>query len=120
MALLEFLLAAALDPVQAALVLVVVLAYRGPWPIPAAAVAAALASETVMTLAPVDYVWGELLAPRLVSSLVQAALLYSIVRLLWPGRTRPQPGAEAKADRPSRLAPWHMRALVRRRFAKLR
>ena len=93
MAMLEFLLAASLDPVQAALVLAVVLAYRGPLPVLVAAVTAAVASETIMALAGTDYTWGEMLAPRLVSSLAQAAVLCWIVSLVWPGRagSAPQP-----------------------------
>jgi hypothetical protein len=115
MAMLEFLLAALLDPVQAALVLVLVLAYRGPMPILVAAVTAAVASETITALAASDYAWGEAMVPRLVSSLAQAAVLCWIVSLVWPGRAAPQ-----DATRPFRLAPWHMRAFVRRRLLRLR
>src|SRR5687768_825344 len=71
---LAFLIAACLDPVQAALVLALVIAYRGPLPIVAAGTAAALITETVMTLAAADYAWGELIAPRLVAALAQAAV----------------------------------------------
>src|SRR5262245_18498572 len=71
-----FLLAAFLDPVQAALVLAVLLLYRGPQPILVAAAAAAVASETVIMLAAADYMWGELIAPRLVASLMQAVLIW--------------------------------------------
>ncbi len=121
MATLEFLLAAVLDPVQAALVLVIVLAYRGPLPIPVAAVLAAVVTETIMVLAADDYTWGELLSPRLVSSLMQAAVLCWAVRRVWPGRAATaQQGAEPHSPRSSRLAPWHMRAFVRRRLARLR
>lgn len=120
MATLEFLLAAVLDPVQAALILVIVLAYRGPLPIPVAAVLAAVVTETIMVLAADDYTWGELLSPRLVSSLMQAVVLCWAVRLVWPGRATVRQGAEPHSPRSSRLAPWHMRAFVRRRLARLR
>jgi len=117
MAMLEFLPAALLDPVQAALVLAVVLVWRGPAPIPVAAVAVAVASESVMALAAADYTWGEMMVPRLVSSLVQAALLCRIVGLVRPG---PRGAPQQQAARSSRLAPWQMRALVRRRLNGLR
>jgi hypothetical protein len=116
MAMLEFLPAALLDPVQAALVLAVVLSWRGPAPIPVAAVAVAVASETVMALAAENYTWGEMMVPRLVSSMVQAALLCRIVGLVRPGPGAPQ----QQAARSSRLTPWQMRALVRRRLNGLR
>jgi hypothetical protein len=116
MAMLEFLLAALLDPVQAALVLVVVLAYRGPLPVLVAAATAAVASETIMALAAADYTWGEMTAPRLVSSVAQAAVLCWIVGLVWPSRV----AASENAASVSRLAPWHMRAFVRRRLMRLR
>jgi hypothetical protein len=118
MAMLEFLLAALLDPVQAALVLAVVLAYRGPLPVPVAAVAAAVASETIMAVAGADYTWGEMLAPRLASSLAQAAVLCWIVGLVWPARVGSAPRSSAAHS--SRPAPWHMRAFVRRRLVRLR
>ena len=51
MAMLDFLHAALLDPVQAALVLVVVLAYSGPLRLAVAAVAASVVSETIMAIA---------------------------------------------------------------------
>ena len=115
MVLLEFLLAALIDPVQAALVLAVVLAYRGPLPVLVAAVMAAVASETITALAVADYTWGDMMAPRQASSLVQAAVLYGVVGLIWPSRAggAPQPSA-------LRPAPWHMRAFVRRRLVRLR
>jgi hypothetical protein len=116
MAMLEFLPAALLDPVQAALVLAIVLAWRGPAPIPVAAVAVAVASETVMVLATADYTWGEMMVPRLVSSLVQAALLCWIVGLVRSSRGAPRPQTAGA----SRLTPWHMRALVRRCLNGLR
>jgi hypothetical protein len=116
MAMLEFLPAALLDPVQAALVPAVVLVWRGPAPVPVAAIAAAVASETVMALAAADYTWGEMMVPRLVSSMLQAALLCWIVGLVRPG-----PGApRQQAARSSRLTRWQMRALVRRRLTWLR
>ena len=112
MAMLEFLLAALLDPVQAALVLSVVLVWRGPVRVLVAAVGAAIASETITALAATDYVWGEMMVPRLVSSLAQAVVLWWVVRLVWPGRSAPHDPAVPS----SRLAAWHMRTLVRRRF----
>jgi hypothetical protein len=115
MAMLEFLPAALLDPIQAALVLAVVLVWRGPAPVPIAAVAAAVASETVMALAAADYTWGEMMVPRLVSSLVQAALLCWIVGLPGSGPGAPQ----QRAARSPRLTPWRMRASVRRRLSWL-
>ena len=109
---LAFLVAACLDPVQAALVLVVVLAYRGPQPVLVAGAAAALATETVMALAASGYVWGELIAPRLVAALLQAAALVVVVRLvrsaarghgaLGAGRLA-QGGASAALEAPRRL-----------------
>ena len=84
MATLEFLLAALLDPVQAALVLVAVLAYRGPLPVLVAAAAAVIASETIMGLAAADYTWGEAIAPRLASEDIhemRGMLLYR--RFVW-------------------------------------
>jgi hypothetical protein len=116
MAMLEFLFAALLDPVQAALVLVIVLAYRGPVPVPVAAVAAVVASETITALAAADYTWGEMIVPRLLSSLAQAALLCWLVGLIWSGRAAPQP----HTVRVSRAGSWHMRAFVRRRLMRLR
>jgi hypothetical protein len=128
MAMLEFLLAALLDPVQAALVLAVVLAYRGPLPVLVAGAAAAVASETIMALAGADYTWGEMLAPRLVSSLAQAAVLCWLAGLVWQGlvwQGLVWPGRVGSAPRPSdahssRPPPWHMRAFVRRRLVRLR
>jgi hypothetical protein len=75
MATLAFLLAAFLDPVQAALVLVVALAYRGPLPILVAGATAALVAETFMLLVFADYPWGQWIAPRLVAALWQAVIL---------------------------------------------
>jgi hypothetical protein len=135
---LAFLLAAFLDPIQAALVFAILLLYRGPQPILIAAAAAAAVSETVIMLAAVDYTWGELIAPRLVASLMQAVLLAWIVRLLRPSaagavaRSGAQRlagnvmnvvaalGSLAAASQAQRLAPWHMRAYVRRRLLRLR
>jgi hypothetical protein len=102
-------------------------------------VAAAAVAETVMVLAAVDYGWGELMAPRLVASVTQAALLGWLVRLArqlrmgsaaaGSGVVRPGAGrlpASAAAMFESiggpmrRLAPWHMRAYVRRHLERLR
>jgi hypothetical protein len=116
MVMLEFLLATLLDPAQAALVLAAILAYRGPRPVLVATVTAAVASETIMALAAADYTWGEMAAPRLVSSLAQAAVLCWIVGLVWPRRA----AALEQAARAPRLTPWHMRAFVRRRLVRLR
>jgi hypothetical protein len=130
---LAFLVAACLDPVQAALVLVVVLAYRGPQPVLVAGAAAALATETVMALAASGYVWGELFAPRLVAALLQAAALVVVVRIvrsaakgtgaaLGAGRLA-QGGAsaalEAPPPAPPPTAPWHMRSYAARRISGL-
>jgi hypothetical protein len=82
MATLAFLLAAFLDPVQAGIVLAVVLVHRGPLPVIVAGVAAAAVSETVMALAADGYTWGELIAPRMVASLLQATALWWVVRLV--------------------------------------
>lgn len=137
MATLAFLFAAFADPVQAALVLAIVLAYRGPQPVAVAGATAAAVSETVVVLAADGYTWGELIAPRLVASLMQAALLVWIVRLVRHARpvtdTAGNAGRFADATRAAfggsasvavsiaqRLAPWHMRAYVRRRVARLR
>jgi hypothetical protein len=92
---LEFLVAACLDPVQAALVLALVVAYRGPLPIVAAGGAGALITESVMALAAPGYVWGELLAPRLVAALLQAAVAVLAVWLVRTaaGRATAAPGA---------------------------
>src|SRR5262245_17959249 len=119
MVILAFLLAAFLDPVQAALVLAVLLVYRAAPLILAPAAAAGAASETVIMLATSDYMWGELIVPRLAASLMQAVLIWWMIRLvgqLWSG-------AEAGAQRlggsvmaalgsltastaAQRLAPW--------------
>lgn len=136
MATLAFLLATLLDPVQAALVLAVVLAYRGPQPILVAAAAAAAVSETVTVVAAVDYTWGEMLVPRLAASLAQAAALCWLVRLVRQGlvgaagnaqRAAPLRGEATGALGPfsagsaaHRFAPWHMRAYVRRHMHRLR
>jgi len=86
MATLAFVLAAFLDPVQAGIVLGVILVHRGPLPIIVAGAIAAVVSETVMVLAADDYMWGELIAPRVVSSLLQAAVLCWLVRFIRPSR----------------------------------
>jgi hypothetical protein len=82
MATLAFVLAAFLDPVQAGIVLAVILAHRGALPIVVAGVFAAVVSETIMALAADAYVWGEFILPRAVSSLMQAAVLCWIVRAI--------------------------------------
>jgi hypothetical protein len=132
---LAFLLATLLDPVQAALVLAVLLLYRGPQPVLVAGAAAAALSETVTVVAAVDYTWGQLLVPRLAASLAQAAALWWLVRLMRQARAggdAPQArepfAGEATAALGSlsagaaghRFAPWHMRAYVRRRLRRLR
>ena len=85
MATLAFVLAAFLDPVQAGVVLAVILVHRGALPVVVAGVFAAVVSETVMALAADAYVWGEFILPRVVSSLMQAAVLCWIVRAVRPG-----------------------------------
>jgi hypothetical protein len=82
MAILGFVLASFLDPIQAGIVLVVLLVHRGALPVIVAALCATLVCETAMALAAADYVWGELLAPRMVSALLQAAVLWWAVRWL--------------------------------------
>src|SRR5262249_46494185 len=89
---LEFLVAASLDPVQAALVLAFVIACRGFEPVLISGVAAALVTETIMALAAPDYVWGELIAPRLVAALLQAVVL---VLVLWAVRRAARSAAAA-------------------------
>jgi hypothetical protein len=140
---LAFLVAACLDPVQAALVLALVVAYRGPLPIVVAGGAAVLITESVMALAAAGYVWGELIAPRLVAALLQAAVA---VFAVWLARTAARRaggalggalGAAPGADRlaadcgavtlealepravPPRMAPWQKRSYAHRRIDKL-
>jgi hypothetical protein len=93
MASLAYLLAVVLDPVQAALVLAIVLAYRGPHPVIVGGTVAArgphpvivggtvaaAASEAIMVAAASGYPWGEFVLPRLVACLMQAAVLHWIV-----------------------------------------
>jgi hypothetical protein len=134
---LAFLIAACLDPVQAALVLAIVVAYRGPLPIVVAGAAGALITETVMMLAAADYVWGELIAPRLVAALAQAAVSVLAVwavrsaargagAALGIGRLASGDGTasfEVLEDHHSvspRMALWHMRSYARRRISELR
>src|SRR5262245_52468100 len=132
---LAFLLAAFLDPVQAALVLAILLVYRGPQPMLVAAAAAAAASETVITLAASDYVWGELIVPRLAASLMQAVLMWWMIRLvgrIWSGAVAGSGaqrlggnvmaalGSLTASAGVQRLAPWHMRAYVKHRLFRLR
>jgi hypothetical protein len=87
MATLSFVLAAFLDPFQAGIVLAVVLVHRGALPVIVAGAVAAVVSETIMALAADDYMWGEFVAPRLVSSLLQAAVLCGVVRWVRSLRT---------------------------------
>jgi hypothetical protein len=132
---LAFLIAALLDPVQAVLVLAVVLLYRGPQPVLMAAAAAATVAETVTAMAGVHYTWGEMLVPRLAASLAQAAVLWWLVRLIRQGRAGADAAARAaqvpgeataalgpfsQGSAVHRFAPWHMRAYVRRRMLRLR
>jgi hypothetical protein len=136
MANLEFVLAAFLDPVQAAIVLAVILIHRGAQPIAVAGIAAALLAETVMALAADTYLWGELIGPRLLSSLMQAAVLVWIgrfIQLVRAGGARSAAG-RASGNRAafgsvggggpmasaSRPAPWQARAYIRRRINWLR
>jgi hypothetical protein len=138
MASLAYLLAVFLDPVQAALVLAAVLVYRGPHPVFVAGAVAAAVSETIMVAS--GYAWGEFVLPRLAACLMQAAVLNWLVRailrageaggaarraLAWLGidwfptkpataGARPQHRSQAQ-----RLAPWNMRAYVRRRLYRL-
>ena len=139
MATLAFVLAAFLDPVQAGIVLAVALVHRGPQPVIVAGVVAGVVSETVMALAADGYTWGELIAPRVVSSLMQAAVLCWIVRFVRTrravARVAPTGARRASADAAasfgslgaggpllpiSRPAPWQMRAYVRRQMGRLR
>jgi hypothetical protein len=135
MATLAFVLAAVLDPVQAGIVLAIILVHRGPHPVVVAGVMAAILSETATVLAADNYMWGELIAPRAASSLMQAAILGWVVRLvrqirvggdIAPTGVSPS-GGNATASltagslpSASRLSPWHMRAYVRRQMEKLR
>jgi hypothetical protein len=141
MASLAYLLAVALDPVQAALVLAIVLAYRGPHPVIVGGTVAAAASEAIMVAAASGYPWGELVLLRLVACLMQAAVLHWIVvrairrpseaggtarRGLWglgminrlPSLAVAAVGRPQERSRAQRLA--HMRAYVRRRLTRLR
>jgi len=136
MATLAFLVAACLDPVQAVLVLAFVVAYRGVQPILVAGAAAALVTETTMALAASGYVWGELIAPRLVAALMQAAVLLLAVRIVRGvagcaggviGGGRLFSGARTAAfevlesrSAPRRIAPWLTRSHLRRHLARLR
>ncbi len=109
MATLGFVLAAFLDPVQAGIVLAVVLVHRGALPVIVAGLAAALVSESVMALAADDYAWGELLMPRVVSALMQAAVLWWVVRwaraLRSSGSTAPTRAGETAGSAPAGFAP---------------
>ena len=79
---LAFIVAAFLDPLQAGIVLAVLCLYQKPMPILVAALVAVVASETIMALAGPGYLWGELIAPRLMASLLQASTLYWVVRFV--------------------------------------
>jgi hypothetical protein len=128
---LEFVLAAFLDPVQAGIVLALLLMHRGPQPVAVAGVLAALFAETAMALAADAYSWGELIAPRLLSSLMQAAVLVWTGRLLQAVRATGARGG-ASGHRAafgsldgggalgSRPALWQSRAYIKRRFNWLR
>ena len=132
---LAFLLAAVLDPIQAALALAILLVYRGPQPIVVTGVTGAVLSETVMALAAADFIWGESITPRLVASLVQAAVLCWIVRLIRsavagiadPAAVASDTGSDSTATlrggagaHGQHLAAWHIRGYVRRRIVRLR
>ena len=82
MATLAFILASFLDPIQAGIVLAILCLNQGPLPIIVTAAIVAVASDTVMALAAPGYVWGELIAPRLISALMQAAILYWIIQVV--------------------------------------
>lgn len=134
MATLAFLVAALLDPVQAALVLALMLAYRGPQPVLVAAAATAAISETVTVMAGIDYSWGEMLAPRLTAALVQAGALWWLMKLVRQALSGARPATSAaqltsEAPPPSgtftaeqvgqRSAAWEMRAYIRRHVQRL-
>jgi hypothetical protein len=51
-------------------------------PILVAALVAVVASETIMAFAGPGYMWGELIAPRLLAALLQASTLYWVVRFV--------------------------------------
>ena len=131
---LEFLIKACLDPVQAMLVLVIVLAYRGSERILFAGVMGAVVAESIMTLAAAGYTWGELIAPRLVAALLQSAVLYWTVRVVlmaarraggalaarWLSSDCDTADVEPPSSAAEPMTPWHMRAFARRRMDKLR
>jgi hypothetical protein len=131
MAGLAYLLAVFLDPVQAALVLAIVLAYRGPQPVIVAGTVAAAVSEAIMVAAASGYPWGEFVLPRLVACLMQAAVLHWIVRAirrlseaggaarhgLWRLGTINRLAAVAAVGRPQEHS---LGAYVRRCLARLR
>jgi hypothetical protein len=127
---LSFLVAACLDPVEAVLVLTIALFYPGPQPVLVAGAAAALVTETIMAFAASGYVWGELMAPRLVAALLQAAVLVVAIRIvrsaarsagaaLGVGRLV-SGGGSATLEAPPPTALWHMRSYARRRISELR
>jgi hypothetical protein len=137
MATLDFVLSAFLDPVQAAIVLAVILIHRGAQPVVVAGVVAALLAETVMALAADAYLWGELIGPRVFSALMQAAVLVWIGRLIQlvrVGGDAPSVAGRASGSRAAfgslggagsiasagRPAPWQARAYIRRRINWLR
>jgi hypothetical protein len=135
MATLDFVVAAFLDPVQAAIVLAVVLAHRGPRPVVVAGVVAGLVSETVRYVAADGYVWGTALAPHVVATLMQAAVLCRLVRLVQPARRSEASAGGGRAlgnadatlaslggagPLPSPAGPWRMQTYVRHRINGLR
>jgi hypothetical protein len=95
MATLGFVLSAFLDPIQAGIVLAVVLLYRDALPVVVAGVSAAVVSETAMAIATDTYTWGEDLPPRTVSALMQAAILWWAVRWVRSVHSGGGPSTEA-------------------------
>jgi hypothetical protein len=79
---LAFIVAAFLDPLQAGIVLAVLCLYHRSMPILVAALVAVVASETIMAFAGPGYMWGELIAPRLLAALLQASTLFWVVRFI--------------------------------------
>jgi hypothetical protein len=134
---LAFLIAACLDPVQAALVLAIVIAYRGPLPTVVGGIAGALITEIIMMLAAPGYVWGELIAPRLVAAMLQAS---ASVLVVWVARSAARsvgaalgvgragdgtatlpatPNVLESRSMPARMTLWHMRSYARQRTSGL-
>jgi len=129
-----------LDPLQAGIVLALVLLHRGLLSVIVAGVVAAVVSETVMALAADGYTWGELFAPRMVASLLQGAVLWGVVRLVRSMRiggstaargagggvagnavaTLGSLGGGAALPGAPHAQPLHARAHLRRRASRLR